>query len=55
MLKNMVKKIKDTGANIVFCQKGIDDVAEYFLSENNITVLKWLKNLIWKSSLLAKS
>ncbi|MEM2458788.1 MAG: thermosome subunit beta, partial [Candidatus Bathyarchaeia archaeon] len=31
MLKEMVDKIKATGANVVFCQKGIDDMAQHFL------------------------
>ncbi|RLE51580.1 MAG: thermosome subunit, partial [Candidatus Methanomethylicota archaeon] len=33
MLKNMVNKIKSVGANVVFCQKGIDDMAQHFLAK----------------------
>ncbi|MFH1290614.1 MAG: thermosome subunit alpha [Nanoarchaeota archaeon] len=35
-LRSMVDKIVDTGANVVFCQKGIDDVAQYYLAKENI-------------------
>jgi len=36
MIKEMVAKIKDTNANVVFCQKGIDDFAQYLLSKSGI-------------------
>ena len=36
MLKEMVEKIKSVGANVVFCQKGIDDMAQHFLLEKFI-------------------
>ncbi len=36
MLKTMVAKIKQSGANVVFCQKGIDDVAQYYLAKEGI-------------------
>ncbi len=36
ILKNMVKKIKNSGANVVFCQKGIDDIVQYYLANENI-------------------
>src|SRR3989344_4524907 len=35
-IKNMIEKIKMSGANIIFCQKGIDDFAQYLLSKENI-------------------
>ncbi|MEJ2267533.1 MAG: thermosome subunit alpha [Nanoarchaeota archaeon] len=35
-IKEMVEKIKDSGANVVFCQKGIDDFAQYLLSKLGI-------------------
>jgi thermosome len=35
-LKEMVDKIAETGANVVFCQKGIDDLAQYYLSKKEI-------------------
>ena len=36
ILKNMVAKIKQSGANVIFCQKGIDDVAQYYLAKERI-------------------
>ena len=36
MLKSMVEKIKKSNANVVFCQKGIDDIAQYYLAKEKI-------------------
>jgi len=36
LLKEMIEKIKHSGANIVFCQKGIDDIAQYYLAKSKI-------------------
>ena len=36
MLKEIVEKVKFSGANVIFCQKGIDDVVQYYLAKNNI-------------------
>ncbi len=36
MLKKMVEKIKKSGANVLICQKGIDDIAQHFLSKEGI-------------------
>jgi len=35
-LKSMAEKIILSGSNAVFCQKGIDDVAQYYLAKNGI-------------------
>lgn len=35
-LKEMVDKIAESGTNAVFCQKGIDDLAQYYLAKRNI-------------------
>ncbi|MCH8945515.1 MAG: TCP-1/cpn60 chaperonin family protein [Nanoarchaeota archaeon] len=35
-IKGMIEKIKRSGANVVFCQKGIDDFAQYLLAKENI-------------------
>jgi len=35
-LKDMTNKIINSGANVVFCQKGIDDVAQYYLGKAGI-------------------
>ena len=43
MLKNMVSKIEKSGANVVLCQKGIDDVAQHFLSKSGIYACRRVK------------
>ena len=35
-IKQMISFIKSTGANVVFCQKGIDDFAQYLLAKEKI-------------------
>ena len=35
-LNDMISKIKASGANVIFCQKGIDDFAQYLLSKEKI-------------------
>ncbi len=43
ILKEMVDKIKASGASAVFCQKGIDDMAQHFLAKQGITVARRVK------------
>jgi thermosome len=43
MLKKMVENIKKSGANVVFCQKGIDDLAQHFLSKEGILAARRVK------------
>lgn len=43
MLKEMVNKIVASGANVVFCQKGIDDVAQYYLAKKGILACRRVK------------
>ncbi|WP_321211793.1 thermosome subunit alpha [Methanothermobacter sp. DP] len=43
MIRDMVDKIKSSGANVVFCQKGIDDLALHYLSREGILALKRVK------------
>ena len=43
MLKDMVEKIAKSGANVVFCQKGIDDVAQHFLAKKGISAVRRVK------------
>ena len=43
MLKDMVDKIKKSGANVVFTQKGIDDVAQHFLAKAGIIAVRRVK------------
>ncbi len=40
MLAELVEKIAATGANVVFCQKGIDDVAQHFLAKHGILAVR---------------
>lgn len=43
MLRDMVEKISATGANVVFCQKGIDDVAQHYLNKKGISAVRRVK------------
>jgi chaperonin GroEL (HSP60 family) len=43
MLREMVDKIKATKANVVFCQKGIDDMAQHFLAKERILAARRVK------------
>ncbi|MBI2508379.1 TCP-1/cpn60 chaperonin family protein [Candidatus Woesearchaeota archaeon] len=43
MINAMVEKIVKSGANVVICQKGIDDVAQYLLSEKGIYAIRRVK------------
>jgi thermosome len=40
MLREMVDKIAEAGANVVFCEKGMDDVALHFLAKKGILAVK---------------
>ena len=43
MLKSLVDKISNSGANVVLCQKGIDDMAQYYLAKSNILAVRRIK------------
>jgi thermosome len=43
MLKEMVDKIAEVGANVVICQKGIDEVAQHFLAKRGIMAVRRVK------------
>jgi thermosome len=43
MLKDMVARIKKSGANAVFTQKGIDDLAQHFLAKEKIIAVRRVK------------
>ncbi|MHC1628435.1 MAG: thermosome subunit beta [Candidatus Nezhaarchaeales archaeon] len=43
ILKGMVEKIKSVGANVVFCQKGIDDMAQHYLAKAGILAARRVK------------
>jgi len=40
MVKDMVDKVVESGANVIFCQKGIDDLAQHLLAKEGIIALK---------------
>jgi thermosome len=40
MLKSMADKIKNSGADVLFCEKGIDDIAQHFLAKNGIFAVR---------------
>ncbi|MCK4589393.1 MAG: TCP-1/cpn60 chaperonin family protein [Nanoarchaeota archaeon] len=42
-LRNMVDKIIASGANVIFCQKGIDDLAQHFLAKSTIFAVRRVK------------
>ncbi len=42
-LKEKVDQIIDTGANVVFCQKGIDDLAQHYLAKEGILAVRRTK------------
>ena len=42
-LKNMVTTLKAAGANVVFCQKGIDDLAMHFMAKNGMFAVARVK------------
>jgi len=43
MLKDIVNKILATGANVVVCQKGIDDMVQHFLARKGIIAIRRAK------------
>ena len=43
MIKDLVKKVTDSGANVLFCQKGIDDLAEHYLRKAGVMTFKRVK------------
>jgi archaeal chaperonin len=43
MLKSMVDKIKTAGANVIICQKGIDDIVQHYLSKAGILAVRRAK------------
>lgn len=44
MLKTMVDKIASSGANVLICQKGIDDLVQHFLAKKNILAIRRAKS-----------
>nr|AQT40875.1 T-complex protein 1 subunit epsilon [Glaciozyma antarctica] len=40
--QEMIKKVKDTGANLVICQWGFDDEANHLLMQNDLPAVRWV-------------
>jgi len=43
ILKAMVEKVKDVGATVLICQKGIDDLAQHFLAKAGVLTVRRVK------------
>ena len=43
MLKTMVDKVIGSGANVVLCQKGIDDMAQHYLAKSGVLAVRRIK------------
>ena len=43
MLKDLAEKVIKSGATVVFCQKGIDDVVQHYLAKKGIVAARRLK------------
>jgi archaeal chaperonin len=43
MLKSMVDKISNSGANVLLCQKGFDDLAQHYLAKEGILAVRRVK------------
>ena len=43
MLRDMVDKIANSGANLLICQKGIDDMVQHFLARKGISAIRRAK------------
>ncbi|KAI5449703.1 T-complex protein 1 subunit epsilon [Naganishia albida] len=39
---DMIKMVKDTGANLVICQWGFDDEANHLLMQNDLPAVRWV-------------
>ncbi|TQD24065.1 thermosome subunit [Methanolobus vulcani] len=43
MIKDLVDKVTGSGANVVFCQKGIDDMAQHYLAKAGVFAIRRVK------------
>ena len=43
IMRDMVEKIADSGANVAICEKGIDDVAQHFMAKKGILAVRRVK------------
>ncbi len=42
-LRKMVEKVKSSGAKVLFCQRGIDDIAQHFMAKAGILAVRRVK------------
>lgn len=55
---DMIKRVKDTGANLVICQWGFDDEANHLLMQNDLPAVRWVGGPeieVWLLSILSGS
>ena len=43
MIKDMVEKLAKSGANVVLCQKGVDDLAQHYIARKNMLAVRRIK------------
>ncbi|GAH10879.1 unnamed protein product, partial [marine sediment metagenome] len=43
MIRKMVEKVKKSEANVLICQKGVDDIAQHFLAKEGIYTVRRAK------------
>src|SRR5256886_15506034 len=43
LMKDMVDKVAEAGANVVLCQKGIDEIAQSFMAKQGILAARRIK------------
>ena len=44
MIRSMIGKVTESGANVLICQKGIDDIAQYLLAKKGIYAINRAKD-----------
>ena len=57
---DMIKRVKDTGANLVICQWGFDDEANHLLMQNELPAVRWvggpeIEVCIWYNHVVLRS
>lgn len=57
---DMIKRVKDTGANLVICQWGFDDEANHLLMQNELPAVRWvggpeIEVWIWYNDVILRS
>lgn len=42
LMRDIIRRVKDTGANLVICQWGFDDEANHLLMQNDLPAVRWV-------------